>query len=124
MTFEKGNIKHNYNYNISAFPSENQSVSHQTDINLVLQAIFQVMYVTITITNLIGNSLVIYVVVRNKSMHKVTNFFILNLSFADILTNICSAAFRFEIMMTIKATSERLQTLCKIGQSLCSLNVI
>ena len=91
------------------------------DISLGLHFTINFMYFAIMVTNLIGNSLVIYVVGRNKSMHKVTNFFIMNLSFADILTNIFSSWHQFEIF-TVNDSSW-MSLICKIKHFFRASNV-
>jgi hypothetical protein len=60
--------------------------------------LFRLMYSTITLSNLCSNGLIIYIIVRKKSMHKVTNFFIINLALADILTSICSTPFQVKYL--------------------------
>ena len=42
-------------------------------------------YGIISLLSLIGNSSIIYIVVRNRRMHSVTNYFICNLALADCL---------------------------------------
>ena len=43
------------------------------------------LYTLIFLLGIAGNSLVVYVVLRNKSMQSVTNLFIMNLALSDIL---------------------------------------
>ena len=47
---------------------------------------FITLYVIVIIVSLIGNGMVIFSVIRNKTLQTVRNFFILNLAVADILT--------------------------------------
>ena len=42
-------------------------------------------YGIISLLALIGNSSIIYIVIRNRRMHSVTNYFICNLALADCL---------------------------------------
>jgi len=42
-------------------------------------------YGIISLLSLIGNSSIIYIVIRNRRMHSVTNYFICNLALADCL---------------------------------------
>ncbi|XP_072477429.1 neuropeptide Y receptor type 2 [Notamacropus eugenii] len=52
-----------------------------------VQVVLILAYCTIILLGVIGNSLVIHVVVKFKSMRTVTNFFIANLAVADLLVN-------------------------------------
>lgn len=47
--------------------------------------IYSLAYTTIMLFAIIGNVMVVAVVVRNQSMHTVTNYFIVNLAIADIM---------------------------------------
>lgn len=61
----------------------------QTDItkHLGVQITLITAYSLIILLGLLGNSLVIYMIIRYKSMRTVTNFFIANLALADLLVN-------------------------------------
>lgn len=52
-----------------------------------VQVVLILAYSTIIFCGVMGNSLVIYVVYRFKSLRTVTNFFIVNLAVADLLVN-------------------------------------
>jgi hypothetical protein len=56
--------------------------------------LLRLMYYSITLSNLCSNGLIIYIILQKKSMRKVTNFFIINLALADILTSVCSTPFQ------------------------------
>ena len=45
-------------------------------------------YVIITILSLIGNVLIIVIVMKNKTMKTVTNFYIVNLAVADLMVTL------------------------------------
>ncbi|XP_043938964.1 pyroglutamylated RF-amide peptide receptor-like [Protopterus annectens] len=49
------------------------------------KVIFLVLYVIIFIMALIGNSLVVYIIIRRKAMRTATNIFICSLAFSDLL---------------------------------------
>lgn len=46
-------------------------------------------YSIVFVLAIVGNTLVIYTVVKNPRMHTAINYFIVNLSVADILMAIC-----------------------------------
>lgn len=54
---------------------------------LGVQVVLILAYSTIIVLGLVGNSLVIYVIYRFKTLRTVTNFFIANLAVADLLVN-------------------------------------
>lgn len=58
-----------------------------------VQALFYFLYTTIFVVGLFGNVLVCYVVLRNKAMQSVTNFFITNLALSDILLCVLGVPF-------------------------------
>ena len=45
-----------------------------------------------------GNTLVIYMVVRNRRMRTITNFFIANLAFSDVVIGVFSIPFQFQVI--------------------------
>lgn len=51
--------------------------------------VLSVAYAVVFILAIVGNTLVIYTVVKNPRMHTAINYFIVNLSVADILMAIC-----------------------------------
>ena len=61
-----------------------------------LVILLSMLYGSISVISVIGNALVIIVVAKNKSMHTVTNFFIANLSVADVMISIFSVPFQFQ----------------------------
>ena len=61
-----------------------------------LVVLLSILYGSISVTAVLGNFLVILVIVKNKSMQTVTNFFIANLSVADVMIGIFSIPFQFQ----------------------------
>lgn len=61
-----------------------------------LVALLSILYGLIAVVTVVGNALVILVIVRNRSMQTVTNFFIANLSVADEMIGIFSIPFQFQ----------------------------
>ena len=54
-------------------------------------------YGIISLLSLIGNSSIIYIVIRNRRMHSVTNYFICNLALADCLVACFAVPFQVNI---------------------------
>ncbi|XP_061102895.1 neuropeptide Y receptor type 2 [Conger conger] len=75
-----------------------------------VQAILIIAYCTIILLGLIGNSLVIYVVYKFKTLRTVTNFFITNLAMADLLVN--ALCLPFTLLYTLQGE-------WKFGQVMC-----
>uniref|UniRef100_A0A3Q3WCI1 Neuropeptide Y receptor type 2 n=1 Tax=Mola mola TaxID=94237 RepID=A0A3Q3WCI1_MOLML len=76
------------------------------------QVVLILAYSTIIVLGVLGNSLVIYVIYRFKTLRTVTNFFIANLAVADLLVNMLCLPF------TLVYT---LQGEWKFGSTLCLL---
>ncbi|XP_035645120.2 neuropeptide Y receptor type 2-like [Oncorhynchus keta] len=75
-----------------------------------VQVILILAYSTIILFGVIGNSLVIYVVYKFKTLHTVTNFFIVNLAVADLLVN--TLCLPFTLINTLHGE-------WRFGQALC-----
>ena len=58
-----------------------------------VRAIFIALYSLIFLLGIVGNSLVVYVVIRNKSMQTITNIFITNLALSDIMMCLLAVPF-------------------------------
>lgn len=57
-----------------------------TDL-IITRLVFGIAYMLIFTLAVSGNSLVVYVVINNKTMQTVTNIFITNLAISDLLVN-------------------------------------
>uniref|UniRef100_A0A3Q3WRP7 Orexin receptor type 2 n=1 Tax=Mola mola TaxID=94237 RepID=A0A3Q3WRP7_MOLML len=80
-----------------------------------------VAYILVFLVSLVGNSLVCFAVWKNRHMHTVTNYFIVNLSFADVLvTIICLPA---SLVVDITETWFFGNTLCKVVPYLQTISV-
>ncbi|XP_071190263.1 neuropeptide Y receptor Y2, like [Salvelinus alpinus] len=77
-----------------------------------VQVVLILAYSTIILLGVVGNSLVIYVVYRFKTLRTVTNFFIANLAVADLLVN--TLCLPFTLVYTLLGE-------WKFGQVLCFL---
>ena len=98
VIFETGYLE--VDYYLEAHPTEeasningstNGSLNRTNHADFIshfgVQAMFITIYATIFVLGIFGNALVCIVVLRNKAMQTVTNFFITNLALADILLN-------------------------------------
>lgn len=70
-------------------------VEHKDDLinNTYVQIVFCIIYATVFVLGIFGNALVCYVVLRNRAMHSVTNYFITNLAISDILLCVLAVPF-------------------------------
>ncbi|KAM3857516.1 neuropeptide Y receptor Y2, like [Diretmus argenteus] len=79
---------------------------------LSVQVVLILAYSTIIVLGVLGNSLVIYVIYRFKTLRTVTNFFIANLAVADLLVN--TLCLPFTLVYTLLGE-------WKFGSALCFL---
>ncbi|CAL8299874.1 unnamed protein product [Merluccius merluccius] len=78
-------------------------------------------YIMVFLVSLVGNSLVCFAVWKNRHMRTVTNYFIVNLSFADVLVTLtCLPA---SLVVDITETWFFGNTLCKIVPYLQTISV-
>lgn len=63
-----------------------------------VQALFLIIYTVIFVLGIFGNTLICYIVCRNRTMQTVTNFFIMNLALSDIL--LCALCVPFTPLYT------------------------
>ena len=77
-----------------------------------LRAVFIIVYSAIFLLGISGNSLVVHVVARNKSMHTITNIFITNLAVSDIA--MCLLAVPFTPISALMQNWFFGETLCHI----------
>ncbi|XP_068434490.1 somatostatin receptor type 5-like [Clinocottus analis] len=66
-------------------PNPNSSHNNNSDMLMPFSVVTPVIYIIVFIVGLLGNTLVIYVVIRYTKMKTVTNLYILNLALADEL---------------------------------------
>uniref|UniRef100_A0A3B5LKX5 Neuropeptide Y receptor type 2 n=1 Tax=Xiphophorus couchianus TaxID=32473 RepID=A0A3B5LKX5_9TELE len=95
--------------------SINQSINHtDPELNLFalvcLKVVLILAYSTIIGLGVLGNSLVIYVIYRFKTLRTVTNFFIANLAVADLLVN--TLCLPFTLVYTLQGEWKFGSTLC------------
>lgn len=66
-------------------------------VPVALVALMSLLYGSISVITVVGNALVVIVVLRNKHMQTVANFYIANLSVADIILGVFSIPFQFQV---------------------------
>ena len=71
-----------------ATPAANLTFSSYYQHSSPVAAMFIVAYVLIFLLCMVGNTLVCFIVLKNRHMHTVTNMFILNLAISDLLVGI------------------------------------
>ena len=78
-------------------PEKNATVFDETlyDVPTSVVVVLSVFYGLISLTALIGNILVIYVVIVSPRMRTVTNFYIANMAFADVTIALFAIPFQF-----------------------------
>ncbi|KAM6908870.1 neuropeptide Y receptor Y2, like [Xenentodon cancila] len=107
---------HDYDPNASAsppaLPTGFEGVNFPEDpIRLLsVQVVLILAYSTIIVLGVLGNSLVIYVIYRFKTLRTVTNFFIANLAVADLLVN--TLCLPFTLVYTLQGEWKFGSTLC------------
>jgi len=78
-------------YDIAMEPTNNSLATLDAEFFPLLRhpvymiVIYSLAYTTIMIIALVGNAMVVAVVARNRTMHTVINYFIVNLAIADIM---------------------------------------
>ncbi|KAM4537341.1 neuropeptide Y receptor Y2, like [Odontesthes bonariensis] len=109
-------LYHDYGPNVStptsAIPTGLEGVNFPEDpIRLLsVQVVLILAYSTIIVLGVLGNSLVIYVIYRFKTLRTVTNFFIANLAVADLLVN--TLCLPFTLVYTLQGEWKFGSTLC------------
>ncbi|GAB0091732.1 prolactin-releasing peptide receptor [Sergentomyia squamirostris] len=66
------------------------------DVPVGIVVLLSIFYGTISILAVIGNGLVIWIVATTRQMQTVTNFFIANLAFADVIIGMFAIPFQFQ----------------------------
>jgi hypothetical protein len=76
---------------------ENTSDVYDLDFFVIddnLELVFKILYYSVSIVSVLGNFLIIIVVIKNKQMHIVTNYFIINLAIVDVIISLFSTPFQ------------------------------
>lgn len=109
----------------SAFPEAlkmlNGTMSNDPIKFREVQALFMVIYTVIFVLGIFGNTLICYIVCRNRTMQTVTNFFIMNLALSDIL--LCALCVPFTPLYTFLETWVFGTIMCHIVAPATSVSV-
>lgn len=87
-------------YNISdnfTINNNNETLEELLDVSWYTTAIFTLLFVSLSAIAVLGNSLIIWIVIKNPKMHNVTNYFICNLAMADIVIGLFAIPFQVNI---------------------------
>jgi neuropeptide Y receptor len=96
------NISSNFSFNNNSFRNETNEYDEYLSSMASLKVFFYCLYVLIFILGIAGNALVCYVVLRNPTMHTVTNIFITNLALSDVLLCVFAVPFTPLYLLTYK----------------------
>jgi hypothetical protein len=83
------------------------SISNRTNNVPIIPDKYQIIllsfaYGIISLLSVVGNSSIIYIVIRNRRMHSVTNYFICNLALADCLVACFAVPFQVSHFSNIR----------------------
>jgi leucokinin receptor len=84
-------------------------------------ALLAVLYGTISIIAVIGNLLVMFVVISRRNMQTVTNIFIANLAFSDVILGLFAIPFQFQTAVLQRWTIA--DFMCKVAPFVKNLSV-
>lgn len=76
-----------------------QDIYKEYSVSIGIVVLLSVLYGTISLVAVIGNSLVMVVVIARKNMQTVTNIFIANMAFADVILGIFTIPFQFQTII-------------------------
>ncbi|XP_017892140.2 neuropeptide Y receptor type 2-like, partial [Ceratina calcarata] len=83
----------NVHLNVTVDDNNSDSVY---DVPTLILVLLSILYGTISVLAVLGNSLVIWIIVTSKRMHNVTNYYIANLALADIVIGLFAIPFQFQ----------------------------
>ncbi|CAF0809720.1 unnamed protein product [Brachionus calyciflorus] len=72
------------------------STLREYETSIYMFIILSLLYGCISLISVFGNLLILCVVIRNKKMHTVTNYFICNLAMADLVIGLFATPFQFQ----------------------------
>ncbi|XP_060557765.1 substance-P receptor-like, partial [Ruditapes philippinarum] len=107
---------HNKSLNTSLFPDVDMY-----EVPTFVVALLALLYGSISVIAILGNGLVIIVIARDKRMQTVTNIFIANLAFADVILGMFTIPFQFH--PALHQRWDFPEFLCKLAPSVKVLSV-
>ncbi|XP_069562789.1 neuropeptide Y receptor Y8b [Brachyistius frenatus] len=105
-------LQHNTNHNQALWREIPRDFDEDCSLSVSGTTFLIIAYSTVMAVGLIGNSCLVFVITRHKEMHNVTNIFIANLSFSDIL--MCIICLPVTIIYTLMDRWILGNTLCKL----------
>ena len=98
-----------------------QGMSQEHVVSLGIVILLAVLYGTVSIIAVIGNLIVIFVVILRKNMQTVTNIFLANLAFADVILGLFAIPFQFQ--SAILQRWEVADSMCKIAPFVKNISI-
>ncbi|CAK9816225.1 RYamide receptor [Anthophora quadrimaculata] len=86
----------NSTYQFSGNVSMDDDFAHSYEVPMVILVILSMLYGTISVLAVVGNGLVMWIIATSRRMQNVTNYFIANLAFADIIIGLFAIPFQFQ----------------------------
>lgn len=88
----------NFETNLTYF-NDTETDIFENNENIFIMLFLSLLYGSISVISVFGNALIIIVVLKNKRMKSVTNYFITNLALADIVIGVFAAPFQVKIFV-------------------------
>ncbi|XP_001652376.3 tachykinin-like peptides receptor 99D [Aedes aegypti] len=112
-------------YSTPSAAYENNVTNTTLEITFILpvwrQVLWTLLFVCMVIVATVGNLVVIWIVLANKRMRTVTNYFLVNLSIADAMVSTLNVTFNYTYMLNLDWPFGTLY--CKISQFVAILSI-
>src|SRR5688500_4330371 len=90
-----GMLSNEFNFTLESGNSTSEGESRKWILDVWIQLFWTLIFGVMVLIAIIGNLTVMAIVLSHKKMRSVTNFFLLNLSIADLATAVFNAIFNF-----------------------------
>lgn len=91
-------------------------------VNLLFQLIFLFLFAVVVVLAVCGNSIVIWIVLAHRRMRTPTNYFLVNLAYADVLNAIFNISFNGYYMVAQKPWPFG-NLMCKLVQAVSHVSI-